>query len=315
MALQITEVPLQALLIDAGRRRQQHLGATVSGPMDWFAFEVNRCLLRLPHKTTQIELHQGRFSAIVTSDTWICAAGKEASLTINQQPSACLQAHRVKQGDVITVESPTRIAYFALSGVIKCCFAYGSQSCVVREHAGGIDGSGSALAVGDELHWQALKTSPNPLEPLKLGRLQQLCQQIYAKRSIGVTAGPQRNRFSRCEWLRFLTGEYAVSGQRSRMGYRISGPLICASNYAMRSEPLIMGTIQVPADGQPIVMMADHQTLGGYPKIAQIVRSDLPLVAQSATNESISFTEVDPAIASFNYHRILNQLAEITAPN
>ena len=90
-----------------------------------------------------------------------------------------------------------------------------------------------------------------------------------------------------------LTSSYQILATSNRMGIRLSGDAITQSKFPMRSEGVTMGTVQVPPDGQPIVLMADRQTLGGYPKIANVALIDLPLLAQCQPGTTINFTQTD----------------------
>jgi antagonist of KipI len=98
---------------------------------------------------------------------------------------------------------------------------------------------------------------------------------------VEVLRGPQSDQFTEAIWATFLTNAYEVSSSSDRMGYRLSGPSLVHDVAAdLTSEGIAMGSVQVPPDGAPIVMMADSATTGGYPKIATVIRADLPLLAQ-----------------------------------
>jgi allophanate hydrolase len=111
---------------------------------------------------------------------------------------------------------------------------------------------------------------------------------------IRVVLGPQADYFSAEAIDTLLTSEYVISPQADRMGYRLQGPVLAhKGGYDIVSDGIVTGAIQVPGSGQPIVLMVDNQTTGGYPKIATVVSADVPLVARRKPGRSIRFAEVD----------------------
>jgi allophanate hydrolase subunit 2 len=135
----------------------------------------------------------------------------------------------------------------------------------------------------------------------------------YDRPIIDVILGPQTKYFTDESIQTFLSSEYSVSLTSDRMGYRLEGPpLTRRSNKELISEGMISGVIQVPADGQPIVMMADGPTTGGYPKIGTVVSADLPLLAQCTPKKSrIRFQEVTVEEAQKNYRVLMRGLKNI----
>jgi antagonist of KipI len=110
---------------------------------------------------------------------------------------------------------------------------------------------------------------------------------------IRIVRGPQAHGFSEEAWRRLLGEAYVVQSQSDRMGLRLAGPTLALGQpHEMPSEAVAFGAIQVPPDGQPIVLLADRQTLGGYPKIANVVSVDLPLLAQVKPGDTVRFREV-----------------------
>ena len=119
--------------------------------------------------------------------------------------------------------------------------------------------------------------------------------------------GPQQNYFTHEAIETFLSGEYSVSSTSDRMGYRLEGPALThRGKTELISEGMTMGAIQVPSNGQPIAMMADCPTAGGYPKIATVIGADLPLFAQCVPNKSkIRFRETTVAKAQKRYRALM----------
>jgi allophanate hydrolase subunit 2 len=110
--------------------------------------------------------------------------------------------------------------------------------------------------------------------------------------------GPQDDHFTSDGIATFLASEYKVTQASDRMGYRLKGPVIAhRGETEIVSDGVVRGSVQVPGDGQPIVMMADHQTTGGYPKIATVIRADLALLAQCLPGDQVRFRAVSVAEA------------------
>ena len=127
---------------------------------------------------------------------------------------------------------------------------------------------------------------------------------------IEVIAGPQKERFTEEGFQTFLNSEYTLSTSFDRMGYRLDGkPISHSAGADLISEGMTIGSVQIPANGQPIVMMADAPTIGGYPKIANVIRADLPLLAQCEAGVSkIRFKEITVEKAQENYREVCNSL-------
>jgi allophanate hydrolase subunit 2 len=132
--------------------------------------------------------------------------------------------------------------------------------------------------------------------------------------TIDVVLGPQVDYFTDESMETLLSGEYSISFTSDRMGYRLEGPpLNCRSKTELISEGMTFGAIQVPSNGQPIVMMADCPTTGGYPKIGTVVSADLPLLAQCVPNKSkIRFRETTVEQAQEKYRALMKGLDTIT---
>jgi allophanate hydrolase subunit 2 len=128
--------------------------------------------------------------------------------------------------------------------------------------------------------------------------------------TVDVILGPQDDHFTEQGIITFLSSEYAVGATSDRMGYRLEGPVIAHKASAdIVSDGIVLGTVQVPADGQPIVMMADRQTTGGYAKIATVVSADIPLLAQCLPGSSrVRFRATTVEAAQARYRALLTAL-------
>jgi biotin-dependent carboxylase-like uncharacterized protein len=200
-------------------------------------------------------------------------------------------------------------AYLAISGGVLSQPVLGSVSTNLRGHFGGLDGR--QLQVGDVLR------SGNPscsLTELAARTLPESARPIYSDNPVvDFIMGPQEKYFTDESIATFMSQEYSVSGTSDRMGYRLEGAALKHRSKAeLISEGMTMGAIQVPSNGQPIVMMADSPTTGGYPKIGTVASADLPLLAQCVPGKSkIRFRETTVAKAQKKYRELMKGLDRI----
>ena len=309
MSLQIQHTSLLSIIVDSGRPRMMHCGVTPSGPMDWFAFNINNRLLSNPSNSACIEIHQGSFNIVASTPCTIAISGVGVIAKVNDQTIDTWRAFAVERGDTISVATTEngKIGYLGVKGGIDAPVACGSRSTVMREHLGGLDNQGKPLAVGDILKVKPAVAEKHGIDAAQ-DVLSELLDNVYRPRPIRVSTGNQHQLLGRKAWLTFLNGEYKITAEHSRMGTRLAGPVISNKLVSMRSEGLVEGTIQVPPNGQPIIMNADHQTMGGYPKIANVCRVDLPLLASLPISANITFIECDTARARFLIQHLVRQI-------
>ncbi len=189
-------------------------------------------------------------------------------------------------------------AYLAAAGGFEVDPILGSRSTYLR------GGLGKAIQVGDLLQ---IGKPEGELDELAARTLPVEKYLVYSQSPvIEVIPGPQKERFTDKGFQTFLNSEYTLSPSFDRMGYRLEGdPITHLAGADLISEGMTMGSVQVPANGQPIVMMADGPTTGGYPKIANVVRADLPLLAQCEVGVSkIRFKETTVEKAQEKYRRL-----------
>ncbi len=200
-------------------------------------------------------------------------------------------------------------AYLAIAGGIQTQLMLDSASRNLRGHFGGLDGR--QLQVGDVLKSGSPSRSINELAARILP---EEARPTYSDNPIvDVIMGPQEKYFTDESIATFMSQEYSVSATSDRMGYRLEG---AALNHRIKaeliSEGMTMGAIQVPSNGQPIVMMADSPTTGGYPKIGTVASADLPLLAQCVPGRSkIRFRETTVAKAQKKYRALMGGLGKI----
>lgn len=272
---------------DAGRFGWQRYGVSSSGAMDRLALAVANALVGNAPGAGALEfmLMGGTFEA-EGGTARVAVAGAPCAVTLDGQPVAPTSSITLKPGQVLTV-GPAQsgvYAYLAVAGGLALASQLGSLSLQPRAGIGGI--GGRALQAGDRLPLllaeapagQELALDPVPIEPEALLR---------------VVLGPQDDYFTKAGLETFFASAYLVSREADRMGYRLTGPKIeHARGFNIVSDGIVAGSVQVPGSGEPIVMMADRQTTGGYPKLATVLSADLRIVAQRRAGEAIRFAVV-----------------------
>lgn len=285
-ALEVLHPGMLSLVQDAGRYGQAHLGLTSSGPADKEAFDWANRLLQNPANSTVIEVTFGGLKLKAKVNTVFCVTGAELQLTVNGEPKALWQSHRVQANDVIELGFATHGVrnYLAVKGGFDIAEQFASCATVIREGIGGLSGdklkAGDLLPCSDQSMSASLKLASKDIPRYS----KELC--------LRVVLGYQHASFSRLEQRRFFSSEYHVSKQWDRMGYRLTGPAIQSSQQAMLSEGICLGAIQIPSDGQPIVLMQDRQTIGGYPKIGSVFSLDLAKLGQAGQGTSVRFEPI-----------------------
>lgn len=275
---------------DAGRFGYQRYGVGPAGAMDRIALAVANLLVGNAPGAGAIEfaLFGGSF-LVEDGEVRVALAGAFADLRIDGEAVPALTSATARAGQVISV-GPARAGVFmvlAVSGGFALKADLGSQSFHLRAGLGGVDRQ--PVKPGQKLAVAGAPAGPE----LTAGRAPQVSAGAYR-----IVLGPQDDYFS-AAGIRTLTGEaYAVSAQADRMGYRLTGPRIeHARGYNIVSDGIVTGSIQVPGSGEPIVLLADRQTTGGYPKIATIISADLPRFVQQRPGSEVRFTVVSRAEA------------------
>ncbi len=311
MSLEIIEVNALATLQDAGRTGWRRFGVPVSGPMDGFAFRAANALVQNRSQDAAIEIGLGDITFRALRDCVVAVAGAGFALSIYIWDFPLWSSYFVRAGWTIRLNKldSGMWAYLAVAGGVQAPLVLGSASTNLRARFGGLDGR--RLQAGDVLR------SGNPsrsLSDLAARTMPESARPGYTDRPIlDVIPGPQEKYFTSDSVETFFSNEYSVSQTSDRMGYRLEGAALTQlSKSELISEGMAMGAIQVPANGQPIVMMADSPTTGGYPKIATVASADLPLLAQCAPLRSkIRFRKTTTAKAQNRYRELMAGLGRI----
>lgn len=286
-AIRILDSGPLATVQDAGRFGYQDRGVPVSGAMDLQAFRIANSLAGNDETAACIEITWGGFQAEFMDRACISVTGADPKPRLNGHVFPCWSGIRVQKGDILETdiaESGCRI-YLGVSGGVDVPVVMGSRSTYLR---GGFGGHlGRALQAGDIL---PIGRGSRALIP----KCPQGFIPAYTKNPlIRVVMGPQAETLIPESLNDFLSMPYEVTDRWDRMGYSLKGPVLTHAGQAdIVSDGTVFGAIQVPGNGQPIVLMADRQTIGGYAKPAAVVSVDLPILAQLVPGDSIRFQSV-----------------------
>ncbi|MGI5308071.1 biotin-dependent carboxyltransferase family protein [Rheinheimera sp. WS51] len=275
-----------SLLQDRGRFGQSDLGLTTGGPADPYSAAMANALLNNNSNATLIECSIGGLQLEAHCASFIAVTGAELSLTINGQAAAMWTSLAVSAGDIIELgmASAGLRAYVAVAQGFKVKPQFSSTATVLREKIGGLNGD--KLQVGDTL----AITSVSRATSHSLAK--QHWRQFNNSLTLRLVEGYQAEQFSTSERQRFYLQPYTVTPQSDRMGYKLTGAAIHCQQQSLLSEGISYGAVQIPPDGQPIVLLNDRQTLGGYPKIGSVLSLDCALLAQASPGTKVYFTPI-----------------------
>ena len=302
--LEILEAGGFVTVQDAGRRGWQKFGVPVSGPMDWFAHRAANLLAGNSPDAAALEIGFGDVTLRALRDCVVAVTGAGFVASTYVWTFPLWTSFSVRGGWKISIskEGAGNWAYLAVAGGIEIEPVLGSQSTYLRA------GLGKKLEVGNMLK---IGKPSRSLEELAARTFSREKQPAYSSSPIiEVVEGTQSDWFTKDGHDTFLGSEYAISPSSDRMGYRLDGASIARTpGGELLSEGMVAGSVQVPASGQPIVMMADCPTTGGYPKIANVVSADLPLLAQVPPREGrIRFKMTSIEDAQSRYRRMMQDL-------
>lgn len=290
----VVQPGILSLLQDAGRFGKHNIGLTNGGPLDKQSFDWANRLLDNDPNACVIEASIGGLVLQAEVDTQIAVTGGDAEFTINQKVVPSWQTHSIKAGDKIAFGFATTNTrhYLTVKGGFQVEEMFGSRSTVVREKLGGLDGS--ALKAGDVLPCEAITNDSEPQLTVNQTDRPKYIQTINPNENIilRVILGYQHQAFNNLQKARFFNNDFIISDKCDRMGFRLTGPEIKSDISGMLSEGICYGAIQVPADGQPIVLLNDRQTIGGYPKIGSVFSLDIPKLTQRLPGSSLQFESI-----------------------
>jgi biotin-dependent carboxylase-like uncharacterized protein len=289
--LQVLQPGPLSLLQDGGRFGWQHLGVSPAGPLDLPAAAWANHLLGNPWGSPLLEVALGGLTLRSQVDTWVAVCGANLPVSVDEQPRPNWSRFALRAGQQLHlgfVRSGQR-AYLAVAGGFTAPPQLGSVATQQREGIGGVHGDGRALQAGDLLHCASSELAGVASVPWRyIPDYQQLPL-------LRVITGGDALSFNEDQLQGFFAQHWNLSPQSNRMGARLCGtPLIAPALPAARqwSQGVSSGAIQVPGDGQPIILMADRQSLGGYPLLGWLHPLDLGRLAQVPAHHEVSFTAI-----------------------
>lgn len=305
--MQIENPGILTTIQDLGRFGYEKFGMPVAGAMDSYALQVANILVGNARDEAALEISFMGLSLKFEGNGLIAITGADLGATLNSRQIKPWQSIEISSGDELkftAVKKGCR-AYLAVQGGLDIPVVMGSKSTYLRGAIGGFQGR--KLRQGDEIRGNEIKKkiSPEILPEEFIPR--------YDGKTIRVIPGPQADYFSKDELNKFFTSPYKITNQYDRMGYRLEGPIIKhVKGPDIISDGIVPGAIQVPGHGQPIIMLADCQTAGGYSKIATVISVDLPILAQLMPGNELSFAEISIEKAHLLYNLQESKLAKLS---
>lgn len=302
---QILNPGLFTTVQDFGRFGYESLGTPTSGAMDEFSFKVANILVGNPVNEPVLEATFLGPSIKFLKDAFISVTGANMAPVINGTKRPVWSSFHVKKGDTLSflpINEGCR-AYIAVAGGIKVRSVMGSASTYVRGKLGGI--SGRPLKKGDTIEVKDVNIADKKPCKVKSDYIPTFSNQT----TVRVVLGPQDDYFSKYAIKKFLSSTYTLTNESDRMGFRLEGPEIkpVDNKYDIITDGLIPGSVQIPGNGKPIIMMKDAQTTGGYVKIANVISVDLPKLAQLKPKDKLRFEKVSLDRA----HKLLKDFSKI----
>jgi len=290
-ALVIDRPGLASSLQDLGRAGMQRSGVPVSGVLDPLAARLANALVGNDEGEAVLEmLTLGASFTVETESVRIALVGSAIGLRVDGTQVSANRSVTLGRGAQVAIPGFTDSACccLAVSGGFAVDPVMGSRSTYARGGFGGF--AGRLLKSGDRLPLRDPTPPPGP---------DRLAAEIaYGDGPIRIVPGPQEDWFEPESLARFFAEPYEITAEADRMGMRLAGPkLIHAKGFNIASDGIVTGAIQVPGTGQPILLLADHQTIGGYPKLGTVASADLPRLGRCRPGGSLRFARISVAEA------------------
>ncbi|MCP4181223.1 MAG: biotin-dependent carboxyltransferase family protein [bacterium] len=278
---------LYSTIQDNGRYGYQQNGVVISGAMDQFAYKTGNIILGNNVNSASMEITMQGPELLALKTTVISICGANISPAVNGRPVGMWRTFQIEKDQMLTFGRPVNgiRAYISVSGGFDIPLTLNSTSTYVKGKIGGL---GRTLINGDIL---SSNTSANSKTGVGISR--DYIPEYNLENKIRVICGPDLDSFTKEGIKTLFQSEYKITNSADRMGYRLEGPSIKHKNGAdIISGAANTGTIQVPEDGKPIILMSDHQTTGGYTRIANVISVDIPLIAQRHPGQKICFEKI-----------------------
>ncbi|WP_413727049.1 5-oxoprolinase subunit PxpC [Sodalis sp. RH19] len=302
--LKVIHAGMMTAVQDGGRTGYRNLGISQGGVLDLPAMQMANLLVGNDAQAAVLEITLGQFSADITASGWVALTGADCHAQLDGQPVWTGWRFKVQPGQTLKLGTPKHgmRSYLAVSGGFDVPVVLNSRSTDLKAGFGGHQGR----MIGDG---DVLRAGQPRYQPTRQMGIRQL---LFGNR-VRALPGPEYREFSADSQDAFWRSSWQLSPQSNRMGYRLQGPtLIRNTDRELFSHGLLPGVVQVPHGGQPIVLMADAQTTGGYPRIACVIAADLFHLAQIRLGEPIHFIQCtleEAQGAWLDQQRYLEQIA------
>jgi antagonist of KipI len=311
MAIRILRQGLLDTIQDAGRYGYQHWGINPGGAMDPIAMRVSNMLVGNTANEPVIEMHFPAAEILFEDNMLVALAGADFGAAIDEQPVPVHQPLRVRKGSVLKCtqnRSGSRL-YLAVHGGWTAEKWLGSVSTHLKVGSGGHQGR--ALQKQDIIPAEGAVIF-NRLSQNAMAHWQVNISGLYTSGPLQFIPGAEYEYLDDASKQQLQSASFMISRRSDRMGYRLQGAALhCRLPHEMISSAVTRGTIQLLPDGQLIILMADHQTTGGYPRIGHLLSVTIPSLSQCAPGQEISFVQSDIETAerkAFELERNLQQL-------
>lgn len=269
-------------LQDAGRFGVRHLGITQGGAADWLSMGWANWLLGNELAAAVVEITLGGFELVAEADCYLALAGADLQATLAGTALLPWRSFNLRRGQRLVFNTPAQgmRAYLAAPGGFTAPAVLGSVATVARDQLGGLGGEGTALAAGDSL--TAAKAVSHGRE-VAVARIPDLS----LSEPLDLVMGAQAAGFSGHSLFAAFNDEWTLDSRADRMGTRLLGPTLVYQGAGLVSEGIALGSVQVPPDGQPIVLGNDRQTIGGYPRLGALTPMAYARLAQAAPGDRL----------------------------
>lgn len=299
-ALRIEQSTPLVTLQDNGRFGVRHLGVTQGGALDWISLHWANWLLGNPLAASAVEITLGGFKVEAIANVTLVIGGADLGATVDGQPQAPWLPFELRHGQQLAFTRPRRgaRAYLAAPGGFSANQVMGSVATVQRESLGGLDGDGEPLKKGDVL--SCLRESA-----LERRAASDRVPDFSRPATLDLVLGAQIGDFAGESLFDAFNSQFQLDSRGDRMGIRLLGPALRCLRTGMVSEGIPLGAVQVPADGQPIVLMNDRQTIGGYPRLGALTPASVARLAQCLPDEYVTLRPIGQGAAQHAHRQLL----------
>ena len=309
MSITVLKAGTQTTVQDSGRPGFAHLGISASGAADAFSFRIGNRLVGNDPNTAALEITLTGGEYGLGSNAIIAITGSAFDVSIDDQPVTNWNGYKIQKGQCLRINSSHDGArcYVCVQGGFDVPPLLSSRSTHLMTGLGGF--GGRTLRKGDVLELG----HASELQCAKMNNVNEIQRQLNCD-TIRVTKGLEEDWFNDDSWDSFLNNQFSVSQAFSRMGIRMEGTSIeSSSGHEILTQGVPLGAVQVPGNGQPIISFVEHQTTGGFPRIANVISADLCKVGQLKPGDRFKFALVFMAEAEQLYLEQINFFHNLSA--